>query len=236
MVKDLKKKLCFVILTMGAVLALAGCTGSKKEAVEQEIAAALTSGAQMQAAAQADVKAAGIQAVSENASEESTSPAVAETKKPEEQDESFRVLTGSVKDAGTNTVTVVSDRYPDGVTFSKENAVTQFENGLLLDQEITLFYQGEIKNGDTSETMVQFIRDKRDKDNECQAAVISGKVISVGMSAITIETEAGKSISFEQDPKPVNLTNGPLEGDAVTILYSYNDEGGDGAVVPELIR
>lgn len=237
--KDLRKKLCLMIFTLGAVLTLTGCFGSKKEAVEKEIeaiAAVRAAGVEAQAAAPADTKGSGVQAASESGSEETTSTAAAETKKAAGKDESIRVMTGTVKDAGTSTVTVVSERYPDGVIFSKEDAVTQFENGLLLDQEITLFYLGEIKNGNASEVTVQFIRDKRDKDSECQAAMISGKVVSVGMSAITIETEDGKSISFEQDPKPVNLTGGPLEGDTVTILYSYHDEGGDGAVVPELIR
>lgn len=235
MAKGLKKKICLVILAAGAVLTLAGCSGSKKEAVNQEIAAVGTAGLEEPAAAvAAEANVAELQTVSEGIAEGST--AAAETKKADAQDASIRILTGKVTDAGTGTVTIMSERYPGGVTFSKEDVVTQFENGLLLEQEITIFYQGEIENGSAAEVKVQFIRDKRDKDNECQAVVISGKVVSVGMSAITIETEAGKTISFEQDPKPVNLTNGPVEGDTVTILYSYNDEGGDGAVVPELIR
>ena len=54
------------------------------------------------------------------------------------------------------------------------------------------------------------------------------------MSVITIKTGAGTEVSFEQEPKPVNLTSGPLEGDKVTIFYSHKPGGT--IYVPELIQ
>lgn len=54
------------------------------------------------------------------------------------------------------------------------------------------------------------------------------------MSVITIKTGTGTEVSFEQEPKPVNLTSGPLEGDKVTIFYSHKP--GETIYVPELIQ
>lgn len=146
------------------------------------------------------------------------------------------MITGTVKDAGMSTVVITNQKYPEGITFLKEDAATGFAEGLLADHEITIFYSGEIKDGDASGVTVELLRDKRDGDDTSEAAKVSGTVVSIGMSVISIETEDGKIISFEQDPKPVNMAEGPVEGDKVTIIYSYQDESNEGAVVPELIR
>ena len=147
------------------------------------------------------------------------------------------ILTGTVEDAAMNTIVVANDQFPDGVTFSKEDAAVSLEDGLLLDEEVTVFYLGTLagdgKLEDGSVPAAQLVRDVREGDEERQAGIVSGKVLGMGMSVLTIRTADGQEISFEQDPKPVNLTDGPADGEEVSVLYS--NEKDIPWYVPELI-
>ena len=88
----------------------------------------------------------------------------------------------------------------------------------------------------SSGVKAELVRDPRDGDKDCLAGVVSGEVLGVGMSVITIKTGTGTEteVSFEQEPKPVNLTSGPLEGDKVTIFYYHTPRLT--IYVPELIQ
>lgn len=148
-----------------------------------------------------------------------------------QSEEAVGMFTGTVKDAAMNTLVVANSSYPDGITFSKEDAAVSLADGLKLDQEVTVFYRGGLKEKEAM--TAELVRDKRDGDETGEAGVISGEVLGIGMSAVTIRTKEGKEISFEQDPKPVNLTEGPQEGAKVSILYSCKK--GEQWYVPELI-
>lgn len=230
----MKKYLCIAVLTVGAAAMAAGCarkTETPPQGAQQE-SAAETADASTEASGPAVSDA----AISDTAASTEAMTTARKPTGPAVSGDTVSIITGTVTDAGTSTVTITTAKYPEGLTFSKEDAATGFAEGLLIGQEITLFYSGEIKDKDASAVTVELIRDKRDGDEDTQAALVSGKIAGIGMSVITIETTDGKSISFEQDPKPVNTTEGPLEGDEVTIIYSYQDEAHEGAVVPELIR
>ena len=123
-----------------------------------------------------------------------------------------------VKDAGMNTMVVANKEYPDGVVFAKEDAAVSLADGLLLEHEVTVFYRGKIDLSSSSGVKAELVRDPRDGDKDCLAGVVSGEVLGVGMSVITIKTGTGTEVSFEQEPKPVNLTSGPLEGDKERIM------------------
>lgn len=209
------KQICIFLLSVGIAAMATGCA-KKTETVVQSTEAAQTSEAVQ------------------------TSDAVQTSeeveKEPEVQGEAINIMTGVVSEAGMSTVTITNAKYPAGITFLKEDAATGFADGLLLKQEITIFYRGEVNGTDASAATVELLRDKRNGDEESEAAMVSGKVLGIGMSAVSIETDDGKTFTFEQDPKPVNMTDGPMEGDRVTIIYSYQDEAREGEVVPELIR
>lgn len=156
-------------------------------------------------------------------------------KMPElKSEDEINIMCGTVKDAGMNTVVVANEEYPDGVVFAKEDAAVSLTGGLAIDHEVTVFYRGEIKLEDSKPVHAELVRDPREGDKDCLAGVVSGEVLGVGMSVITIRTEEGTEVSFEQDPKPVNLSEGPVEGDDVTIFYSHK-KGGT-IYVPELIQ
>ena len=173
----------------------------------------------------------------ENAEEEPTLSQPQREMDEIQSEEPAGILTGTVEEAAMNTLVIVNADYPDGVTFSKEDAAVGLKDGLELDSEVTVFYMGtlgkdgKLENGDVP--AAELVRDARDGDGEREAGVISGKVLGMGMSVLTIQTEDGQEISFEQDPKPVNLTDGPADGEEVHVLYS--NEKDVLWYVPELI-
>lgn len=232
--KKVMKLVAAAVLTAGIAAAVSGC--ARKAETAASTAAETESAAESGAAGTA----------AESAADSSAAGTVAETAADSSEEASktqaggngevVGVITGTVTEAGMSTVAITTPKYPEGITFLKEDAATEFAEGLLPDQEITIFYRGEIKGGDTSGVTVELLRDKRDGDEDAEASMITGTVVGIGMSVITLETEDGKTVSFEQDPKPVNMTDGPMEGEKVTLIYSYQDEASEGAVAPELIR
>lgn len=149
-------------------------------------------------------------------------------------EDEINIMCGTVKDAGMNTLVVANEEYPNGVVFAKEDAAVGLSEGLVIDHEVTVFYRGKINLTDSKAVNAELVRDPREGDKDCRAGVVSGEVLGVGMSVITIRTEEGTEVSFEQDPKPVNLSAGPVEGDEVTIFYSHKQ--GETIYVPELIQ
>lgn len=229
----IKRYLCIAALTAGAAAMAAGCARKAETPAQGALKDTVAELANVSAEASGP-------AVSETVPDAAASTEAMTTARkptgPAVSGDVVSIITGTVTDAGTSTVTITTAKYPEGLTFSTEDAATGFAEGPLVGQELTLFYSGEIKDKDASAVTVELIRDKRDGDEDTQAALVSGKIAGIGMSVVTIETTDGKSISFEQNPKPVNTTEGPLEGEEVTIIYSYQDEAHEGAVVPELIR
>ncbi|MEG2296210.1 MAG: hypothetical protein RSC13_01080 [Clostridium sp.] len=215
------KQICIFLLSAGIAAMATGCAKKTETVVQSTEATQTTEAVQTSEPVQ----------TSESVAKESE-----KEKEPEVQGETINIMTGVVSEAGMSTVTITNAKYPAGITFLKEDAATGFADGLLLKQEITIFYRGEVKGTDASAATVELLRDKRSGDEESEAAMVSGKVLGIGMSAVSIETDDGKTFTFEQDPKPVNMTDGPMEGDHVTIIYSYQDEAREGEVVPELIR
>lgn len=237
----LRGRLCVAALVASTAVIGGGCARSAQEPVATA-AASTEPGQPLEEKAQAPEDGASVTSESNPESQSESGKAVeAMTTAPREKGaqvngQSLNVATGVVTDASVSTVTISTGRYPEGITFLKEGAAVGFADGLLAGHEITIFYQGEIKDQETSGVTVELLRDKREGDEEAQAAMMTGKIVSIGMSVVTIETEDGRTVSFEQDPKPVNMTDGPVEGEMVTIVYSYHDESREGAVVAELLR
>ena len=210
------------VLAAGIIFALPAVSGCAKKPVPAE----------SQTVQETEAQAESSQAPAESAQEETTAANPHEM--PElKSEETVGILSGTVKDATMNTVIVANEEYPDGVAFSKEDAGVNLAGGLLIDHKVTVLYRGEIGKEKDASVMAELVRDERDGDQDREAGVISGEVMSVGMSVITIRTSDGTEISFEQDPKPVNLTSGPLEGDKVMIYYSC--QKGETVYAPELI-
>lgn len=226
----IKQRLWVAALASG-IAATAGCARKAETPVQTTVAA--ESSAAVPAAADGTA-AAGTE--TETAGQPESMTTAPKPIGAEVNGDTVNIINGVVTDAAADTVTITTGKYPEGITFLKANAAGGLGEELAAGQEITIFYRGDIKDGETSGVTAELLRDKRDGDEEAQAAMATGKIISIGMSVITIETADGKNISFEQDPKPVNTTEGPIEGDQVTMIYSYQDEAREGAVMLELIR
>lgn len=220
--KRSRKYAAAVALALAVVLTAAGAAGCAKKEKPAETAAVT------EAQTQGSTKETGETAES---TASSTLEAPERTMPKLQSEEAVGMFTGTVKDAAMNTLVVANSDYPDGITFSKEDAAVSLADGLKLDEEVTVFYRGELKEKEAM--MAELVRDKRDGDEDGEAGVISGEVLGIGMSAVTIRTKEGKEISFEQDPKPVNVTDGPQEGMEVSIFYSCKK--GEQWYVPELI-
>lgn len=220
--KKSRKYAAAAALALAVVLTAAGAAGCAKKEKPAETAAVT------EAQTQGSTKETGETAES---TDSSTLEAPERTMPKLQSEEAVGMFTGTVKDAAMNTLVVANSDYPDGITFSKEDAAVSLADGLKLDEEVTVFYRGELKEKEAM--MAELVRDKRDGDEDGEAGVISGEVLGIGMSAVTIRTKEGKEISFEQDPKPVNVTDGPQEGMEVSIFYSCKK--GEQWYVPELI-
>lgn len=221
--KIIYKSMYTLLLALSIALAAAGCAkkpdpiGATHSAKEE-----MTTGSAVEEEAK--------ESTEESAKESRENPRLMPELKSEEEIGSMR---GIVREAGMNTMVIASEEYPDGVVFAKEDAAVSLEKGLNMEQEVTVFYRGKINLASSSGSKAELVRDPRAGDEERRAGVISGEVLSIGMSVITIKVKDGGEISFEQDPKPVNLTKGPSIGEEVTVLYSYKE--GERIYVPELI-
>ena len=138
---------------------------------------------------------------------------------PELQSEDdIGIFCGTVKDAGMNTMVVANKEYPDGVVFAKEGCGRKPGGRTASGTRGHGLLPGKIDLSSSSGVKAELIRDPRDGDKDCRAGVVSGEVLGVGMSVITIKTGAGTEVSLNRNPSRLTLTSGPLEGDKVTIF------------------
>ena len=216
---EIKKYAAAAALSAAVVLAAAGCSKQGKPTEPSQTTESAS-------AVETDEP-----AESAQASESAQEAAPGRTMPKLESEEEIGMMTGVVKDAAMNTVVVSNSQYPDGITFSKEDAAVSLADGLKLDGEITVIFRGTLKEG--ASLTAELVRDKRDGDEDRRAGVVSGEVLGIGMSAVTIRTKDGKELSFEQDPKPVNVTDGPMEGEKIQIFYSFKE--GEQWYAPEMI-
>ena len=220
---NIRKYAAASALAAAVVLTAAGAAGCVKK--EKPAETVQTTGAQTKAPDESS------DGAGESTADSGTLEAAERTMPQIRSEEAVGMFTGTVKDAAMNTLVAANSKYPDGITFSKEDAAVSLADGLKLGEEVTVFYRGALNEKEAM--TAELVRDKRDGDESGEAGVISGEVLGIGMSAVTIRTKEGKEISFEQDPKPVNLTDGPEEGTEVSIFYSCKK--GEQWYVPELI-
>ena len=156
-------------------------------------------------------------------------------------------VTGVVTDAAMNTLTV---KMADGaeLSFSTMDATVDMKDGLLLGDTVAITYTGDIKDGDTSGASVTLVRDGADNSKNplrlaaasesaapdapvegepAQEQSITGTVQAIGMSAVTIKTDDGTELSFLMDGVEITVSEGPLEGDRLTLVYTGTINGTD---------
>ncbi len=161
-----------------------------------------------------------------------------------QEEESIGIFSGTVEEETAGRLLVSNEAYPEGIAFAADSSLysaelmdveSSLEAEAISGREVTVFYRGDLEGEDPDEELpsVVLVREARDGDETRTAGEVSGEVLGMGMSVITIRTDEGQEISFEQDPRPVNATDGPMEGERVTILYS--EEDGGQWYVPELI-
>lgn len=163
-----------------------------------------------------------------------------------QEEESIGIFSGTVEEETADQLLVSNEAYPEGIAFVADRTLysaelmdveSSLEAEAISGREVTVFYRGDLEaageDPDEELPSVVLVREARDGDETRTAGEVSGEVLGMGMSVITIRTDEGQEISFEQDPRPVNATDGPMEGERVTILYS--EEDGGQWYVPELI-
>ncbi len=130
------------------------------------------------------------------------------------------IVTGEVTDVGMSTVTVRSEVDGEEYTFSREDAETYLEDGLVVGGFVEVVYSGVPDGTDTTGVQVLLIQDNIRK-------TITGTVVDEEMSTIRIETEDGRELTFSKELAESDRPEGSVPGAAVTLEYTGEIFDGD---------
>ncbi|MFV0351302.1 MAG: hypothetical protein ACK5JF_03190 [Oscillospiraceae bacterium] len=121
-----------------------------------------------------------------------------------------RAIGGAIEDATMNTITIKT--IAGGTySFTKENASVEVENGLLIGENVTIYYTGTLQDAQNQTAEAVRITDE---------ATLTGKITDATMNTITIGIEGDKVFSFGTEDASVEAADGLLIGETVTIYYT----------------
>lgn len=121
-----------------------------------------------------------------------------------------RAIGGAIEDATMNTITIKT--IAGGTySFTKDNASVEVENGLLIGENVTIYYTGTLQDAQNQTAEAVRITDE---------ATLTGKITDATMNTITIGIEGDKVFSFGTEDASVEAADGLLIGETVTIYYT----------------
>lgn len=121
-----------------------------------------------------------------------------------------RAIGGAIEDATMNTITIKT--IAGGTySFTKENASVEVGNGLLIGENVTIYYTGTLQDAQNQTAEAVRITDE---------ATLTGKITDATMNTITIGIEGDKVFSFGTEDASVEAADGLLIGETVTIYYT----------------
>lgn len=121
-----------------------------------------------------------------------------------------RAIGGAIEDATMNTITIKTIA-GDTYSFTKENASVEVGNGLLIGENVTIYYTGTLQDAQNQTAEAVRITDE---------TTLTGKITDATMNTITIGIEGDKVFSFGTEDASVEAADGLLIGETVTIYYT----------------
>ncbi len=158
------------------------------------------------------------------AEEETTTPtAKAETeaeasKAADKEEEALNEITGTIKSFTGGYLYLQADDGSGTLEFNLSEAQLDCKNGILSGDQVTVFYEGEIKGWDTSKVQVSHITDQVDKE-ELKPETLIGTVADVTTNTLSIRKDDQDTISFISTGADVQFSNGLELGSWVEVTY-----------------
>lgn len=126
-------------------------------------------------------------------------------------------ITGTLIDFTGSQLTLRSDK--TDYIFDISNASIECENGIISGDEISLIYEGQFENNDTSTIKILKVVDEYPHKNELEERSGRGMVQSLTANTITITTKKGNTVTFPTTGTKQYYENGISEGDWVYVTF-----------------
>lgn len=129
-------------------------------------------------------------------------------------------ITGTLQNFTGEKVTIKSD--DSSYSFDISEATLECENGMLRGDEISVIYEGQIQDTDTSEVKALKVVDEYHKKTELEERTVYGCIKSLTANTITLTTEAGNTATYPITAAEQYYQNGVTEGGWVYLHFKGN--------------
>lgn len=103
-------------------------------------------------------------------------------------------IRGSIQDFSGSQLTVLSET--NLYTFDISQATIECQNGIISGDEISIIYEGQLTDTDTSSVKVLKVVDEINKKTTLEDRTAHGKVLSLTPNTITIQAKSGKKATY----------------------------------------
>lgn len=103
--------------------------------------------------------------------------------------------------------------------FNVSNATLECKGGMITGDEISIIYEGQLSNTDTSSVRVLKVVDEFHKKNKLKKRTAHGQVISLTSNTITIKNKKGKTATYPITGTKQYYQNGIKSGDWVYLTF-----------------
>ena len=103
--------------------------------------------------------------------------------------------------------------------FNVSNATLECKAGMITGDEISIIYEGQLSNTDTSSVRVLKVVDEFHKKNKLKKRTAHGQVISLTSNTITIKNKKGKTATYPITGTKQYYQNGIKSGDWVYLTF-----------------
>lgn len=141
-------------------------------------------------------------------------------------------LNGILKDFNGHQVTVSADEQL--YMFDVSEATLECEDGMVSGDEISVIYEGQLNDTDTSGVKALKVVDEYHKKTQLKDRTIHGTVLGLTTNTMTIHSKKGKTVTFSTTGVPQYYQNGIKKGSSIHIHYKGNfpeDNGNDSGVL-----
>lgn len=146
-----------------------------------------------------------------------TQPTAEET--PSDLAEENGEISGSIRSFTGGYLTIITDEADSRILeFNLSEAQLECENGILAGDEVTVFYDGTIKDNSTRKATVTKVADLSGK-NKLEQQVMVAAISDVSTNMLTVMNMEGDSYSFVTTGAEFNCRNGLEPGNWVTVTY-----------------
>lgn len=139
-------------------------------------------------------------------------------------------LSGTLQDFSGSQLILNTDSA--SYVFNVSNATLECKGGMITGDEISIIYEGQLSDTDTSSVHVLKVVDEFHKKNKLKKRIAHGQVISLTPNTITIKSKKGKTATYPITGTRQYYQNGIKAGDWVYLTFKgkFPDTSDDSSV------